>query len=134
MVVIPLFLVYKINKYLSCQEKEIFNNFMKVSGKNIDFMNIYKCRIIKYKNDHKLNCCEIHGNEYVIDAITNLNIATKDNNLSTIHFKSQQSLQIAKPYLSFFGTISHYCCNDTGVMYKDINDVMFLNKKHIFNI
>lgn len=123
MVIIPLFLVYEIYKYLSCQEKEIFNIFLKLSGKNIDIMNIDKCKIIIYENDHKLNCCEIHGNEYVIDAISSLNKATKqfcnNNILSTIHFKSHNSLQIAEPYLSSFGIISHYCCSGKGVMYKD---------------
>jgi hypothetical protein len=122
MMIIPSFLLYKIQKYLSCREREIFNIFLKISGKNIDIMNIDKCKIIKYKYDHRLNCCKIHGNDCIIDAIKNLNEATKQDNCTTIHFKNHTTLKIAEPYLNHFGQISHYCCSCTGVMYKNQND------------
>ena len=38
---------------------------------------------------------------------------------STIHFGSKTQMNIANKYLSYFGTISHYCCGGKGVMFKD---------------
>lgn len=96
-----------IISYVNCDSKlYIVNKF---------FYNYFKCRTIKYKN---LCTCLIHKNQDIYDVIIELRRHKIEKNIKSIHFGSFNQLEIAKPYLSLFGDVSHYCCSNTGVMFN----------------
>ena len=88
--------------------------------------------IIKLKWSRKLRCCKIHGNKNKINVIINLKKEDKKSNHSSIHFVSKEALDIAKPFLKKYGKISHYCCSNTGVMYRTEQNSLFENYNYKF--
>lgn len=96
-----------IISYVNCSSKlYLVNKF---------FYNNFKCRIIKYK---KLCTCLLHKNYDLYNVIRELKRHKIDKNIKSMHFDSSNQLEIAKPYLSLFGDVSHYCCSNTGVMFN----------------
>lgn len=95
----------KIISYLDCIEFTKYNQINKLANK------MCKCKIVTYKD---LYGCTIHSNnKYKI--IIKLK-GYSDN--GTIHFKSSEDLNIAKPYIYKLGrTVSHFCCSNTGVTF-----------------
>ena len=115
-------LLIEIFSYSDCYMKQIISCTSK-------FMySTYKCRIIEYVNleltNRKLKCCKIHGNKSEINAIITLKKEDKKQNHSSIHFVSEEALNIAKPFLKKYGIISHYCCSNKGVMYITQKDLI----------
>ena len=129
---IPIEIIQYIDSFV-CDKHKKYNNLSIVSKQ---FKNS-PCKISKYKD---LLSCSCHNDIHHINAVYKLiyaktfslpnnidNVDTSfslDNDLKTylaIHFISKQALNIAKPYLSDFGKVSHYCCSNTGVMYYKKN-------------
>ena len=95
----------KIINYLGCTEFVRYDLLCKLAQKNC------KCNIIKFKC---LYGCTYHSsNKYeIVKKLINYN----DN--GTIHFKTSEDLNIAKPYVCKLGrTVSHFCCGNTGVTF-----------------
>ena len=99
-------LIYIIS-FIDCDSKVyLVNKF---------FNENFKCRAIKYKN---LSTCFVHLNRDIYNVILELKRNKIGNDIKSIHFKNSTQLEIAKPYLSLYGDISHYCCSNTGVMFN----------------
>ena len=115
-------LLLEIFSYLDCYTKQIISCTSKFMYSK------YKCRIIEYINleltNRKLKCCQIHGNKNEINAIITLKKEDKKKNHISIHFVSEEALNIAKPFLKKYGIISHYCCSNKGVMYITQKDLI----------
>ena len=79
------------------------------------FYDNFKCRIVKYKN---LRTCLVHKNDDIYKVIMELRRHKIGKDIRSIHFENSNQLKIAKPYISLFGDISHYCCSSTGVMFN----------------
>tara|TARA_B100000900_G_scaffold372846_1_gene353032 strand:- start:122 stop:514 length:393 start_codon:yes stop_codon:yes gene_type:complete len=108
----PLEILYLINNCLCCKDKSILNYVSKVFYKKDN------CCIIEYiQGNKKLEFCKIHGDKKIKNIILKLKNADRQKKINTIHFDSSESLEIAKPFLEKYGLISHYCCDNTGVMY-----------------
>ena len=87
--------IYKVNKFF-CKE--------------------YKCRKIDL-NIVKKCLCRIHGDRDYFYSEKILNRYIKKKKISAIHFKNKRQLEIAKPFLRKIGRVSHYCCDNVGVMF-----------------
>ena len=106
--VLDEFVLRHIISFIDC-ESEIYkvNKF---------FSNEYKCRKVKLPLSDKY-LCKIHGDKDYFYSEFYINKYLKKRNIKTIHFENQKQLSIAKPYLKRIGKISHYCCNNKGVMF-----------------
>ena len=86
------------------------------------------CSLKKYKD---LIYCNIHTDNNHLENTIDILITTKKKQtkkpISTIHFKSKESLNLAKKYLYEFGTITHFCCGGHGAtfLYKDSDKLNF---------
>ena len=120
-------LLIEIFSYSDCYMKQIISFTSKFMYSK------YQCRIIEYINleatNINLRCCKIHGNPNKINSIITLKKEDKKKNHSSIHFVSEEALNIAKPFLKKYGIISHYCCSNTGVMYITEKNSIFGNYK-----
>ena len=111
---LPLEVTKQISQYICCKDTKIYL-VSKIFNRN------KSCTIIKHKD--LIECCHYQkSDKYII--IDKLNQFRTDT--TTIHFTVDQ-MNIAKPYLYGLGNFSHFCCNDTGAMYKTK-----LNKKFDF--
>lgn len=115
----------QIIKFIDCQNKTEF--FLVNKKLNELFFKHSSCCTLKYEN---LICCQVHSkNRQKINVIKELLIAQDQlfniGVVPTIHFRDLREMEMADPYISRFGKISHKCCNGLGVMY----DIPLLNKK-----
>ena len=97
-----------IYQFLTCPEAitmKVVNNFF---SKNIN------CKGIRYKY---LFGCTKHINDATY-VISTLNRCAYQKYTSTIHFESIRQMELAQPYLTNFGKISHKCCGGKGVMFS----------------
>tara|TARA_Y100000991_G_C21937832_1_gene333820 strand:- start:518 stop:928 length:411 start_codon:yes stop_codon:yes gene_type:complete len=116
---IPLTVFLITREYLPCNDRETLNKYISISYPYLkDKYSKKDCKIIKFKYNRRLCCCDLHGNEDLLDAIKTLNKYNIDKDVSTIHFKTTQSLNFAKRFLYIYGKISHYCCGNKGVMFE----------------
>ena len=107
------FVLSKVLLYLGC---ELCNNsLLKLTNKKIYRSLKNNCNIIFLKKNKNLKACINHSNNDLIQTILKLNKLKNKNN--SIHFNNAVQLEYAKNYLVNFGKISHYCCNNTGVMF-----------------
>ena len=119
----------QIIKFIDCQTKTKF--FLANKKLNELFFKHSSCCILKYEN---LFDCQIHSKcPKKINVIKQLLMAQDQlfniGFVITIHFRDLSEMEIADPYLSRFGKISHKCCNGLGVMY----DIPLLErKKYLF--
>ena len=118
----------QIIKFIDCQTKTKF--FLANKKLNELFFKHSSCCILKYEN---LFDCQIHSKcPKKINVIKQLLMAQDQlfniGFVITIHFRDLSEMEIADPYLSRFGKISHKCCNGLGVMY----DIPLLKKKYSF--
>ena len=108
----PSEILYLINNFLCCKDRNSLNYVSKL------FYKKENCYVIEYiQGKKKLQFCKIHDDKNIKDIIFKLKNADRQKKINTIHFNSEESLEIAKPFLNKYGVISHYCCNNTGVMY-----------------
>lgn len=119
----------QIIKFIDCQTKTKF--FLANKKLNELFFKHSSCCILKYEN---LFDCQIHSKcPKKINVIKQLLMAQDQlfniGFVITIHFRDPCEMEMADPYLSRFGKISHKCCNGLGVMY----DIPLLErKKYLF--
>ena len=114
----PSEILYLINNFLCCKDRNSLNYVSKL------FYKKENCYVIEYiQGNKKLQFCKIHDDKNIKDIIFKLKNADRKKKINTIHFDSEESLEIAKPFLEKYGVISHYCCNNTGVMYLSGLDI-----------
>ena len=114
---LPDVLVKYIVSFIPCS----LNNKFSLSCKFIN--NYYECILNKHSS---LNGCKAHKSNIfnIVKKINNYN-----KNSKTIHFDTEEMLCIAKPYLYKLDQVSHFCCNNTGVMFCENGNK---NKKYFF--
>ena len=117
--IIPFVVLIITREYLPCEDRETLNEYISISYPYLGNKYTEKdCKKILFKYNHMLSCCNLHGNKDLLDTIKTLNKYNIDKEVSTIHFKTTQSLNFAKPFLYLYGKISHYCCGNKGVMFE----------------
>ena len=118
-----------IISYIGCIKKNKYFKICKVLNKKNCIPSCYK----------DLSCCSVHENKsdmkHIIDILNNETHHIIQNTLKTarnmlphnkdmlrsIHFRSLECMEIAKPYVCLLGKISHFCCNGKGVMFLPDN-------------
>jgi len=112
---LPEELLIYINTFICKREFNIENDI--IEALNISFKNTHipkTCNILEYKGKR---LCDQHDNKALYNCFEVLS-RIKERKPSTIHFETKESCILAQPYISNFGTISHYCCDGKGITFK----------------
>lgn len=116
---LPIDILKKIRSYLSCYLLD--KNFFLTNTLN---NSLHCCNLIKYKS---LVACKYHSKEkFLFNSIITLQEAEaefkKYKSIYSIHFNTRKAFLLSEKYLELFGTVNHYCCNGTGVVYINNNN------------
>ena len=112
---IPDDVIWNITEFLDCADALLSRIY------SPSFNTHCKCIASHFgEPENRIYGCAIHVKRHPVSNVISTLMNTPEKPVS-IHFRTIQEMNIAKPYLSYFGGIHNKCCNDLGVMYIDSN-------------